>query len=397
MIRRSVVLVLSVVLSCCALSAQQSASPANVKRGASLPSRPVADYRDKIPDIFSEFHRNDTPGAAVIVLKHGEAVFESGYGVANLKNHAEVTPTTNFRLASVTKQFTAAAILLLVHDGKLRLDETLTEVLPGFPAYGRGITIRNLLNHTSGLVDYEDLWEKQFSGHPSEQIPQIHDAGVLELMEQQSGTQFQPGTKWQYSNSGYAVLATIVERVSGQRFEDFLRQHIFAPLGMTQTVAYVEGRNEVPERAFGYSRDKQIGEWKLTDQSSTSAVLGDGGIYSSIEDLALWVRALDGHRLLPANDMAEAYMPVKLPPDAKVTPPEDTTTAPVGYGFGWFLGDYKGHRRIWHDGETVGFRTTIQRFPDSDLAVIVLTNRSDADAEVLSLRVADLYLMGTAR
>ena len=199
-----------------------------------------------------------------------------------------LTAQTNFRLASCTKQFTATAVMLLVHDGKLHYEDRLTDVFPDFPAYGKSITIRNLLNHTSGLLDYEDLMAKPAPGTPPEQIPQIKDAGVLALLKQQTTTKFPPGTHWDYSNSGYAVLAMVVEKVSGQSFGDFLHDRIFAPLDMKQTVAYEKGKNTVISRAFGHTHEG--GAWHEQDQSPTSAVLGDGGVYSSLGDLAKWDR-----------------------------------------------------------------------------------------------------------
>lgn len=359
-----------------------------------IPSHAADNRSQQIDGIFSSFNTNDTPGAAVMVLDHDRVVFQRGYGLADLKTRARITPLTNFRLASVTKQFTATAILLLVHDGKLKLDENLTRIFPDFPPYGRKITVRNLLNHTSGLLDYEDLLDKQYPNTPPDKIPQIRDAGVLKLMEQQTTTQFEPGSRWQYSNSGYAVLAMIAERVSGKPFEDFLRERIFLPLHMRRTIAYVKGKNEVPDRAYGYTKSTQTGQWEMTDQSPTSAVLGDGGVYSSLRDLSHWLRAIEHHRLLPASELEQAYTPVKLPPGEKVSLPEDSKSIspPQGYGFGWFLGKYKGHRQIWHYGSTVGFRTAVQRFPDDHLAVVVLCNSSDANPEALSLQIADLYL-----
>jgi CubicO group peptidase (beta-lactamase class C family) len=210
---------------------------------------------------------------------------------------------------------------------------------------------------------------------------------VLKLLEQQSSGKFAPGTKWEYSNSGYAVLATIVEKVSGQSFGEFLHQRIFVPLKMRNTLAYEKGKNEVPYRAFGYTKEKG-GNWQETDQSPTSAVLGDGGIYSSLDDLAKWDRALREHTLLSAAEMQPALTPVQ-PPDGPAMFPDGPN---VSYGFGWFLDPYNGHKRMSHDGGTVGFRTTIQRFPDDNLTVIVLANRVDLNPEDLALKVADLYL-----
>ena len=184
------------------------------------------------------------------------------------------------------------------------------------------------------------------------------------------------------------MLATIVEKVSGQPFGDFLHERIFAPLKMDQTVAYERGKNEVSHRAFGYTLEK--GVWQETDQSSTSAVLGDGGIYSSLDDLAKWDRALRLHTVFSEDEMRPALTPVKVT-DGDVQEPSGT---PAAYGFGWFLNPYKGHRRMWHYGETVGFRTTIQRFPDDGLTIIVLANRADLVPQELALRVADLYVGG---
>lgn len=310
-------------------------------------------------------------------------MFRRGYGVTDLRTLHPIDDRTNFRLASFTKQFTAAAIMLLVHDGRLHYDDHLTDIFPDFPAYGKSITIRNLLNHTSGLDDYEDLLMKQYPGTPPEKIPQIHDAGVLKLLEQQTSTRFPAGSKWEYSNSGYAVLAMIVEKASGKPFGQFLQQRIFTPLAMTNTLAYEKGKNEVPRRAYGHS--KKGDGWQETDQSPTSAVLGDGGIYTSLDDLAKWDRALRQHTLLSEAEMQPALTPVQLSGPTKA--PEG-----VSYGFGWFLDPYQGHRRMFHDGETIGFRTTIQRFPDDALTVIVLANRTDIDPEALALKVADLYL-----
>src|ERR1700747_237149 len=225
---------------------------------------------------------NTAPGFAVLVKKDGKIVFAKGYGVRDLRTTTAIDAQTNFRLASFTKQFTAMAMMLLVQDGKLRYDESLTEIFPEFPAYGKTITVRHLLNHTSGLLDYEDLMAKQYGTTPDDQIPQIHDAGVLALLEKATTTNFPAGTKWQYSNSGYCVLAMVVEKVSGKPFGQFLEERIFAPLHMTGTLAYEKGKSEVPHRSYGHTPDGN--GFRETDQSSTSATLGDGGGYTSTTD-----------------------------------------------------------------------------------------------------------------
>ncbi len=244
----------------------------------------------QIDTVFSGITSANEPGLAMVVRKDGRTVFIRGYGLRDLRSSLPIDEHTNFRLASFTKQFTAMAIMLLVHDGKLNYDTRLTDIFPDFPAYGRAITIRNLLNHTSGLVAYEDLMDKKYAGKSWEEIPQISDAGVLALMEQQRGTKFPPGTKWEYSNGGYCVLAMVVEKISGVPFAEFLQRRIFAPLKMQNTVAHVYGKDRVVNRAYGYTND--AGVWLETDQSPTSATLGDGGIYSSLEDLIKWDDAL---------------------------------------------------------------------------------------------------------
>jgi len=342
------------------------------------------DRNAQIDALFAAANSN-TPGAAVLVVQGGKAAFERGYGVTDLRTRTKIDEHTNFRLASLTKQFTAMAIMLLVHDGKLRYDESLQEVFPEFPAYGRSITIRHLLNHTSGLVDYEDLMAKQYGNTPDDQIPQIHDAGVLALMEKETTTKFPPGSRWAYSNSGYCVLAMVVEKVSGKPFARFLHDRIFEPLKMSSTVAYEKGKSEVNNRAYGHTPER--GVFRETDQSSTSATLGDGGVYTSVADMARWDAALREHTLLPGKEMEPALRAVR--PTAA---PAEENGHLVSYGFGWFVDPYKGHTHMWHYGETVGFRTSIQVFQYDHLTVVVLCNRVDFSAPDMALKIADLYL-----
>ena len=340
----------------------------------------------QIGALFAPLKSTTAPGAAVLVVRNGQPVFHRGYGVTDLRTLHPINAKTDFRLASFTKQFTAAAIMLLAHDGKLHYDDHLTDFFPEFPLYGKPITVRNLLNHTSGLPDYEDILLAQYPNTPDDQILQIHDAGVLKLLEQQTAARFPAGTQWSYSNSGYVVLAQIVEKVSGISFGQFLEERIFVPLKMNHTLAYEKGKNEISHRAYGHTPEK--GGWRETDQSSTSATLGDGGVYTSLDDLAKWDRALREHTLISEAEMQPALTPVQ-PADG---PAKDSDGKAVSYGFGWHLEPYKGHKRMWHAGETTGFRTTIQRFPDDNLSVIVLANRSDVNAEQLALKVTDLYL-----
>jgi CubicO group peptidase (beta-lactamase class C family) len=350
----------------------------------------------QIAAVFDGLATDKTPGLAVLVKKNGSVVFERGYGLKELRTGARIDTKTNFRLASVTKQFTAMSVMLLVHDKKLGYETTLGQIFPEFPEYGKKITVRQLLNHTGGLPDYEDLMDakEKEKGPIWSAEKQIQDAEVLQLLEKASKAKFEPGTKWDYSNSGYVVLGLIVAKVSGRPYAEFLRERIFMPLKMADTIVYQKGKNTVANRAYGHAKDKDA--FKERDQSATSATLGDGGVYSSVDDLSKWDDALRDRTLLSEEEMKPALQPAKfggadnavLPGDA----PAGLRGAPVEYGFGWFLDQYKGHERMWHYGDTMGFKTAIQRFTKDGLTVIILCNRTDLDPGALAMRVADLDL-----
>ncbi|HWS78605.1 MAG TPA: serine hydrolase domain-containing protein [Thermomonas sp.] len=321
-------------------------------------------------DRLMQAYEGDVPGASLLVLRDGEAIVRRGFGRSDLEQGIEAGPGTNYRLASVSKQFTAVAILLLAQEGKLAIDDPVRKWLPSLPREADAITLRHLLTHTSGLVDYEDLMAAPYDG-------QILDAGVLALLEQERRLYFAPGSTYRYSNSGYALMSLVVERASGMAYPAFLRSRIFEPLGMHHSLAYVAGGPDVPHRAWGYS--EVAGAWQRTDQSSTSAVLGDGGIYSSIDDLARWDAALYDDRLLSDASRALAFAP-----HAAVTGAERTTH----YGFGWRItGD-----TLWHSGETIGFRNVIVRWPAQRLTVVLLSNRNDPEPYPTALAIGALFL-----
>ncbi len=322
----------------------------------------------RVDAIFVPLVSADSPGVAVLVRKGGKTVLRRGYGVRDLRTRAPIDASTDFRLASFTKQFTAMAVMLLVHDGRLQYDERLTDIFPDFPEYGRAIAVRHLLTHTSGLPDYEDLME---AGRWTEDR-QIQDAEVLALLKR-AAPKFAAGTNWAYSNSGYVMLGLIVAKVSGVPFGEFLRRRIFEPLRMNRTLVYCKGRGAIPDRAFGHTKEKR--GFVETDQSATSATQGDGGIYSNLEDLARWDQALEEHALLSEAEMKPALTPVHG----------------AAYGFGWFLDPYDGRARMWHSGSTQGFSTVIERFTAEKLTIVVLCNRTDLDASKLALQVAEIF------
>lgn len=328
---------------------------------------------ESIEALFADYAAPGMPGASVLVVRNDSVLISASWGLADVDSMTPVTPATNFRLASLSKQFTAMAVLQLVAAGTLRLEDPAATLLPELPAFAGNVTIRHLLTHTSGLDDYEDFV-------PDDQQRQVSDAEVLQLIAGRSTKPgFGPGTRWHYSNTGYALLALIVERASGMRYADYLAERIFAPVGMTGTVAFEAGRSAVPRRAYGHQVDGST--VRRTDQSNTSAVLGDGGIYSSIEDLARWDAALSAGSLIPAALWREATTPYRL-----------TGGDATEYGFGWFVDTFRGATRLRHHGETRGFTNAIARFPDRRLTVIILTNRTGGDPWDIADAIAASYL-----
>jgi CubicO group peptidase (beta-lactamase class C family) len=321
----------------------------------------------RIEEILQPY-QGENPGASLLVIEERESLVRYACGLADLEAQTPVTAATNFRLASVTKGFTAAAILLLAQDRKLSLEDCVRRWLPSLPAVADGITLHQLLAHTSGLIDYEEVT-------PDTITRALHDADVLRLLESQHRTYFVPGSAYRYSDSAYALAALVVARASGLTFASFLCERIFAPLGMTATVAYEEGRSTLTQRAFGYSVAQE--RWVRTDQSLTSAVLGDGGVYSSIEDLAKWSVALDEPGLLSAESLALAF-----------TPTTRTDDANLRYGLGWRISG----ETVWHSGETLGFRNVIVRWPRKRFAVILLTNRNGPEVYTIALKIAKLFI-----
>lgn len=298
-------------------------------------------------------------GAAVGVVWDGDLVHARAWGTADADSAAErpVTPETNFRLASVTKQFTATAVLRLVEDGALGLDDSLEACFADLPGWCRGVTIRQLLTHTSGLPDYEELIPATAPGV----VPlQLQNRQVLHLVMDAGGRLFGPGERYHYSNTGYALLSEIVEIRSGLSFGRFMRERLFEPLGMHGSRVQERGVTAIPKRAFGHTR-RADGALERTDQSLTSAVIGDGAIYSSIADLARWDAGLRAGVVEPV-----AGLPSPALLREAMSPQVHDPGRDVGYGYGWRISPpdpaLPGWTNTWHTGETIGFRTIISRW-----------------------------------
>jgi CubicO group peptidase (beta-lactamase class C family) len=345
-----------------------SQPPSPASRSDTLPTATA----HAIDAILAPYDHADVPGASVMVLSHGKRVYERAFGSSDLEAHTAATLNTDYRLASLSKAFAAMSIMLLVTDGKLHYDDRLVDVLPGAPAYAHDVRISHLLTHTSGLVDYEDFV-------PDSQTTQLNDDDVLKLMHRTDTLNFAPGSAYHYSNSAYVLLGLIVAHASGMPYPKFLHDRIFAPLHMDSTVAYVKGSSTVPQRAYGYTGDSS-GHFTRTDQSSTSATLGDGGIYTSVTDMVKWSDALDHATLVDAATMKRAWSPTTL-----------TDGKESGYGYGWFVATVNGEQQLRHHGESTGFTNGILKYPKRDLTIIVLTNRTGGAPWDIADRIAALF------
>ena len=320
-----------------------------------------------IPAESKNTDTTNVPGAAIMLIEDGTPINTYCTGYANLKTKELINSNTNFRLASLSKQFTAAAILILVQEGKLKLDNTLTSIFKKFPKYGEKITIRHLLTHTSGIIDYESLI-------PVKAKKQLSDKDVLQMLSKIDSVYFLPGEQFKYSNSGYALLAMIIEEVSGQKYSSFLKSKIFTPLEMNSTIAYEKGKTIIKNRALGYSYNGT--RYEKNDQSLTSAVLGDGGIYSNLEDLYKWDQALYSESLLKKSLLDSAFSKASLNSGQK-----------INYGFGWEIDDTDGMKILQHTGSTVGFANKIVRIPEKNTSLIILTNKDDTDVDTIANEV----------
>jgi CubicO group peptidase (beta-lactamase class C family) len=327
----------------------------------------------RIDELFADVARSDSPGAAVAVIQNGRILYENAFGMADLERRVALTSGSVFEIGSVSKQFTAFCILLLEADGALTLDDDVRTWIPELPQYGRPITIRHLLHHTSGIRDIETLlplagvpWVNYYSASQS-----------LDLITRQKGLNFPPGEQHLYSNSGYLLLARIIEEVSGLSLRQFARQRIFEPLGMEHTEFWDDPEQIVTGRALPYSRDSE-GRWRQALWNLPFA--GPSGLYTTVGDLALWDANFYDNRLGGGPELI-----------ARMTTPGVLANGEsLDYAAGLSLGSYRGHQLIEHGGAWMGYRAILMRLPEERLTVIVLSNASEIF--VRSETIADLLL-----
>lgn len=343
------------------------------------PAEHPVRHNPAVDSLFADFATDSAPGAAVMVVREGEVLHAAGYGLANLGDGSPLLPSTPVRLGSVSKAFTAMAIVILEERGELSFDAPASDWVPELSRFP-GITIRHLLNHTSGLPDYYDDESPLADIATSvDRDRPLQNAEAVEVYQSWGEPRFAPGDRFEYSNPGYEILALIVERISGRTFADFLASEIFAPLGMTTAAVRDLPGTVIPGRAIGYAQQKEGGGWREFDDHWGNWLVGAGGVYASLEDLYRWDQALYGWEEA-GERTTEVFRPARL-----------NDGAVSEYGFGWSLADRLGHAAIHHNGAWVGFRTALLRFPQEQLSVIVLSNAS-APAEELADSTAALFL-----
>lgn len=331
-----------------------------------------------IDTAFARFDKPGVPGCALGLYREGRIVYERGYGSANLDHGIPIVPDTVFYVGSVSKQFTAFAVALLIEQGKLSLSDPVRKLIPELPAWAEPVTIDNLVHHTSGIRDYLALWEMSgrslYRDEPSA-------AELLDLIARQRTLDFPPGTRWSYSNSGYFLLAEIVGRVAGTPLSRFAQDAMFAPLAMTSTHFHDDNSRIVPGRAIGYLPG---GAGGFLHVAKTLEVVGGGGVFTTVRDLVRWDENFYDNRLGGGAALIEMV----------TTPGRSANSQAPPYAFGLFAGTYRGLRTLSHGGSFPGFSAALLRFPSERVSIAVLCNDVNANAEGLAQRVADSYLAG---
>jgi CubicO group peptidase (beta-lactamase class C family) len=342
---------------------------------SALVSRSESQSADAVSAyVKGEMQRQHIPGLSLLVAKNGRIVRAEGFGLANVELQVPVNPQTIFQSGSVGKQFTATAVMMLVEEGKVGLDDPLTKFFADAPSSWKDVTVRELLSHTGGFGDYP----KDFDFRKD-----WTEAELLKLVEG-IPLAYAPATKWSYSNLGYLTLGILIHRVTGEFYGDFLQQRIFRPLGMSST-RIINEADIIPNRAAGY----RLVDGALKNQEWVAPMVNttaDGSLYFSTLDLAKWDAALYTEKLLKQSDLDLMWTIVKL---------KDGQPNKGHYGFGWFIETRNGHRCVHHDGSWQGFETAIDRYVDDHLTVVALTNLAGAKPGEITQHVAEMYLAGS--
>ncbi len=328
---------------------------------------------ERLAGIFNAYQSSSSPGCAVAVASPKRDIIAAAYGMADLEHAVRNTPATVFEVGSVSKQFTAAAVLLLVEHGQIDLDGDIRKYFPEIPPYERPVTVRQLLNHTSGLRDWGEI--ENIAGWPRGTREYTH-AHVLEIISRQRSLNYAPGDAWSYTNSGYNLAAMLVERVSGTSLQAFCHKEFFEPLGMTSTQWRDDFRRIVPNRAIAYAWHQS--EWR--QEMPFEDVYGNGGLLSTVSDLLKWNDNITSGKLHPS-----VFQLMQKPGSL-------TDGHPINYGFGLFLNHFQGLEEISHSGATAGYRAWLGRLPAPGLSIAIICNAASADTTGFAHQIAHIYL-----
>ena len=328
----------------------------------------------KVDVIFAEYDKTNSPGCALAILKDGKIIYKRGYGMSNMEYNIAITPTSIFHIASISKQFTAAAIVRLSLEGKLSLDDDIRKYIPEVPDFGHKITFNNLIHHTSGIRDQWTL--QRLAGWRNDDL--ITEKDILDMLAKQKALNFLPGEEYMYCNTGFTLAAIAVKRITGVSLRDYADSVFFKPLGMTNTHFHSDHAEITPNRTSAYSKDDK-GVWKISIPVFDN--YGATSLFTTVEDLAKW---------------DENFYTKKVGGDAFINLMQETgllnNKTPQTYAAGLVVSNYKGYKTVGHNGADAGYRSTIIRFPDEHFSVVIFANLASINPNLLSYKVADLFL-----
>jgi CubicO group peptidase (beta-lactamase class C family) len=335
------------------------------------------ELSSKIEEAVALYVKDDTPGMALLIGEKGKIVYEGGFGLSDMEARIPMTTDKAFIIASVSKQFTTMAIMMLKERGLLDYEDTIERFFPDFPPYTKKVTIRNLMTHTSGIKEYFD---DDFCKIANQMGDAMTQDTILEMIKGFGDLEFEPDTNFSYCNSAYVMLGSIIEQVSKKTFAEFLKENIFDPLGMNNTVVGVSPNQKVANLTPGYMLTEN-GQFKRTPFDMAAIGWADGNLISTVEDLFIWHNALYTEKLVKKETFKEAITSHVLKDGSK-----------TGYGCGWFLNNRRGLKETWHTGGTVGYISRFSRFIDEDVAIIMLTNYEGIKRDDVFGKIVDIYL-----
>ena len=326
----------------------------------------------QLDSLFLTMYTNSTPGATVMILKGNDVIYHNSYGIADKEKSTEIDENTFFNIASVSKQFSAVALLKLAQEGKLSLDDSVKKYFPHFKAnFFDKITLRHLLSHSSGIPDARPRTDRNF-------VLYATDTASYSYMEDLKELLFEPGSNYQYMNPTYQLMYTIIEKCSGKSFDEYMRSEIFEPAGMTEST-YFEADKYIPQMAHGYLQD-QNGVWNEYDYGEETffATKADGGLYTSTTEFAKWENALKNNLIISSESLNLAYTPHITISDSPYSPYQNRPY--TSYGYGWFIEERPDWpKKVYHTGDNGGFQIYAGKFPTKDITVLIFENRNDLD------------------